>query len=106
MDLVTLEQILQAPGHHAGWLYLPAQPWGLATQGVFALDDKDADPADDPTPQVARQNHWQEVLDSDTIEDIVANARAQIPNSTLQQLLEAFVYYVEQDAFIRFDSTI
>lgn len=101
-DVVSVRQILRAPEEHSGWLYLPEPPWTLETQGVFADDDKDADPGDDPRPDVARVNDWQEVLDSDSIEDIVANAKGQIESPTLQQLFDAFVYYFENDAFIEF----
>jgi len=47
-NLVSVGQILQSPEEYSGWLYLPDPPWSLDTQGIFAVDDKDADPADDP----------------------------------------------------------
>jgi hypothetical protein len=101
-NLVSVRQILQSPEEYSGWLYLPDPPWNLDTQGVFATDDKDADPTDDPRPDVAKNNDWQEVLDSASIEDIVANAKAQVGNPALPQLFDAFVYYFENDAFITF----
>jgi hypothetical protein len=101
-ELVSVRQILQSPDEYSGWLYLPDPPWNLDTQGVFAEDDKDADPADDPRPNIAKINDWQEVLDSASIEDIVTNAKAQIGTATSQQLFDAFVYYFENDAFIAF----
>lgn len=101
-NVVNVRQILQAPEEHSGWLYLPESQWTLDTQGIFAEYDKDADPADDPRPEVAKINGWQEVLDSDSIEDIVANAKDQLDSLTLEQLFDAFVYYFENDAFIEF----
>ena len=101
-NLVRVRQVLQSPEEYSGWLYLPDPPWNLDTQGVFALDDKDADPADDPRPDVAKVNDWQEVLDSASIEDVVDNAKAQVVDPTPQQLFDAFVYYFENDAFIAF----
>ncbi|WP_321575120.1 hypothetical protein [Burkholderia sp. BE17] len=100
--LVTIRQVLQNPGQHSGWLYLPETAWTLDTQGVFAEDDKDADPDADPRPEIARTNDWQEVLDVASIEDIVSNAVAQIENPTIEQLFEAFLYYFKNDAFITF----
>lgn len=101
-ELVSVRQILQSPEEYSGWLYLPDPPWNLDSRGVFAADDKDADPADDPRPDIAKANDWQEVLDSGSIEDIVTNAKAQIGNPSSQQLFDAFVYYFENDAFITF----
>ncbi|MBN3767638.1 hypothetical protein [Burkholderia sp. Ac-20365] len=100
--LFTIRQIFLNPQQHSGWLYLPDPPWDMNTQGVFADDDKDADPDADPRPEIAKTNDWQEVLDVASIEDIVSNAQAQIENPRIEQLFEAFVYYFENDAFIAF----
>lgn len=37
------------------------------------------------------------------VEDIVANARAQKPAASEAELLEAFLYYYDNDAFITFE---
>jgi hypothetical protein len=100
--LVTIEQILLNPEQHSGWLYLPETTWDLDTQGVFAEDDKDADPDADPRPGIAKSEGWKEILDGASIEDVVANAKAQIVNPNIEQLFEAFLYYFENDAFITF----
>ncbi|WP_258170584.1 DUF7716 domain-containing protein [Burkholderia cepacia] len=51
---------------------------------------------------IATQPGWQITLNSSTIEDIVINAHDQIDEPTLAQLFDAFVFYVENDAFILF----
>lgn len=102
MSRVSIKKVLQEPQMHSGWLYLPEQPWTLETQGVFALDDKDVDLDENLVPAIAQESNWQEVLDSDTIEDVVENAKAQVLNPTISQVFEAFIYYVENDAFIDF----
>lgn len=102
MSLISIREVLQEPEMHSGWLYLPEQPWTLETQGVFVVDDKDVDPDEDLVPAIVQENNWQEVLDSDTIEDVVENAKAQVVSPTVSQLFEAFIYYVENDAFIDF----
>ncbi|MDR6502793.1 hypothetical protein J2785_005984 [Burkholderia ambifaria] len=96
----SLKHILEHPGDFSGWLCLPPMPWTLDTEGAFSDDTKDAD--EDTAPVIATQPGWQITLDSPTIEDIVINAHDQIDEPTLAQLFDAFVFYVENDAFILF----
>ncbi|MGC3029074.1 DUF7716 domain-containing protein [Burkholderia sp. DN3021] len=96
----SLKHILEHPGDFSGWLCLPPMPWTLDTEGAFSDDTKDAD--EDTAPVIATQPGWQITLDSSTIEDIVINAHDQIDEPTLAQLFDAFVFYVENDAFILF----
>ncbi|TCW76833.1 hypothetical protein C5O80_35215 [Burkholderia sp. SRS-46] len=95
---VSLKHILETPGDFSGWLYLPPTPWTLDTEGAFALDTKDED--EPITPDIAKQPGWRITLASSTIEDIVINAHDQVDDPSLSQLLDAFVFYVENDAFI------
>jgi len=97
---VSLKHILEHPGDFSGWLCLPPMPWTLDTEGAFSDDTKDAD--EDTAPVIATQPGWQITLGSSTIEDIVINAHDQIDEPTLAQLFDAFVFYVENDAFILF----
>lgn len=97
-NVVTIRRILQDPSAFSGWLYLPSLPWTLQTEGVFAPDTKDPD--EEGIPEAAARNDWAVTLDSDTIEDIVANACEQVDEPTIDQLFEAFVFYHENDAFI------
>ncbi|MBN3734271.1 hypothetical protein [Burkholderia sp. Tr-20390] len=98
--VVSLKYILEHPGDFSGWLYLPPMPWTLDTEGAFSEDTKDAE--DEAVPAVARQPGWHVTLDSATIEDIVINAHDQIDEPSVAQLFDAFVFYVENDAFILF----
>ncbi|UOB57130.1 hypothetical protein MRS60_02080 [Burkholderia pyrrocinia] len=97
---VSLKQVLETPGDFSGWLCLPPMPWTLDTEGAFSDDTKDAD--EHTAPVIATQPGWQITLNSSTIEDIVINAHDQIDEPTLAQLFDAFVFYVENDAFILF----
>ena len=99
-DAVSIRRILEDPSEFSGWLYLPPQPWTLGTEGAFAPYTKDADPAS--IPAIAKQNGWGVTVDSDAIEDIVANAIDQVENPTIDQLFDAFLFYVDNDAFISF----
>lgn len=97
---VPLQQILERPGDFSGWLYLPPMPWTLDTAGAFS-EDTGADEGI-AVPAIARQSGWQVTLDSATIEDIVINAHDQIDEPSMAQLFDAFVFYIENDAFILF----
>ncbi|MGG1949371.1 hypothetical protein AB1286_31915 [Trinickia sp. NRRL B-1857] len=97
-EVVTIRRILQDPSAFSGWLYLPALPWTLETEGAFAPYTKDDD--EDSIPEAAKRNDWTVTLDSDAIEDIVENASDQVSEPTIDQLFEAFAFYYENDAFI------
>ncbi|KAG8150169.1 DUF7716 domain-containing protein [Burkholderia catarinensis] len=97
---VSLKHILEHPGDFSGWLYLPPMPWTLDTEGAFSEDTEDDE--DVSAPAVARQSGWQITLDSATIDDIVINAHDQIDEPSMVQLFDAFVFYIENDAFILF----
>lgn len=96
---VSLKHILERPGDFSGWLYLPPMPWTLDTEGVFSDDTGDGDIA---VPAVARQSGWQITLDSATIENVVIDAHDQIDEPSMHQLFDAFVFYIENDAFVLF----
>jgi hypothetical protein len=84
--VVSLKHILERPGDFSGW--------------AFSEDTKDA--GDDAVSAIARQPGWHVALDSATIEDIVINAHDQIDEPSAAQLFDAFVFYVDNDAFILF----
>ncbi|WP_423370115.1 DUF7716 domain-containing protein [Burkholderia sp. LMG 32019] len=96
---VSLKHILEHPGDFSGWLHLPPVPWMPDTEGVFSDYIKGAD---DAIPAIAIQPGWQVTLNSATIEDIVINAHDQVDEPSVAQLLDAFVFYVENDEFILF----
>ncbi|WP_269509344.1 DUF7716 domain-containing protein [Burkholderia sp. IMCC1007] len=97
----SLQHILEHPGDFSGWLCLPPMPWTLDTEGAFIDDADDADDAEAATPPAtAPQPGWRITLNSATIEDIVINAHDQVDEPTVAQLFDAFVFYVDNDAFI------
>lgn len=98
--LTTLGEILGndsrfALGH---FLYLPMdEVWQLETKcAVLAQSDLDG------VPDVAQQNRLSYALGISAVQDIVANAREQNAGVTLAQLLQAFLFYYDHDAFITF----
>jgi hypothetical protein len=104
--IVTLREALQTtmanPERNLGFLYLPEQPWTLDTRGAFFDYDIDLDPKVDQTPEIIKENNWKETLDSDLIDQMIFNARAQRSTVRIEELLDAFVYFVNNDAFLEF----
>jgi hypothetical protein len=103
LNTLKLRDVLSGKSRHDGWLYMPSRPWGLDTECVFVQSDKDAEPGSkEHLPDSVVSGGWQPILDSESIEDIIFNAEDQLGSPTMNQLLNAFLYYVENDAFLEF----
>lgn len=105
-NFVKLIEVLRAANQqrwdHA--LYLPhdRKKWALDTNALV-LDPEDVENPDNPSddPIIAKSNNYRYVLMIQDIQSIVENARMQKPASD-QVLYDAFMYYLEHDAFISF----
>jgi len=64
---------------------------------LFNLDDLDVD---EVVPQVAIEYNLDYVLSIADIQSIIVNANQQCPQWSELDLLRAFLYYYENDAFI------
>lgn len=102
MVAVTIREVLKKTDLFQGWLYLPDKPWTLATEGIFVKEDRDADPSAPFPPAVLSPCQLKETLDAAGIEDIISNAEHQLGKPTLENLFAAFLFYMENDAFIEF----
>jgi hypothetical protein len=82
-------------------LFLPGDAvWAIDTPcAILAVDPYDDGAVD---PPFARQHGLRHALSVAQIQDIVANAREQIDEPTPEQLLAAFLFYYDRDAFIDF----
>ncbi|WP_217492398.1 DUF7716 domain-containing protein [Lysinibacillus xylanilyticus] len=104
MNLVSIRDVLLFPEKNPDtWFYLPPNraEWSLDTEGVFSLDSSDFSPDSDAyLPEQVRENGWIETLDGASIEDVLENVRAQLGKPSLDQLLSAFIFYYENDAFL------
>lgn len=104
MYLVSIRDVLLFPENNPDtWFYLPPNQaeWNLDTEGVFSLDSSDFSPDSDAyLPEQVRKNGWIETLDAASIEDVLENVKAQLDKPSLDQLLSAFIFYYENDAFL------
>jgi len=98
----ALLRTMHHPEEHLGFLYLPHQPWTLDTSVAFF--DFDIDPNMDQTSEFIKQKGWKETLDTDLIDQVIFNAKAQKPEVDLDELLQAFTYFVNHDAFMVFEN--
>lgn len=101
---ITLREILSNPEDlPETWLYLPQEKWNLDTKGVFSEDSWDYPlDSDEYLPVEVKKYGWIEVLDKASIEDIISYTKNQLANPTLEQLLEAMIFYYKNDAFLDF----
>ena len=88
-----------------GWLYLPEdEEWTLDSRSaVLRSEEVPRDLEDDPdagVPAFAKRNKLMEALLARDVKDIIENAKAQRPDVSLETLLEAFLYYYDNDAYM------
>ncbi len=99
-ELTNLGELLSQQTRYSsgGFVYLPMdEVWQLPTE-CAVLSQSDID----EVPGFALQHGLSYALETASVHDIVSNARAQIKEPTLGQLLEAFLFYYDHDAFITF----
>lgn len=83
--------------HH---VLLPSESkWHLDTLCAIVESDEIAEPENHP---LALENKFSCSIGTNEVLDIIANAREQVPRATVEQLLDAFEFYYENDAFIEF----
>jgi hypothetical protein len=87
------------------WVYLPKDKnWTLqSSSAVLESDEVPPELEDQPdagVPEFAKRNGLVQVVPVTTLQDIVANAKSQSPNVSLDDLFKAFEYYYKHDAFV------
>ncbi|MEZ5943377.1 MAG: hypothetical protein R3C18_18435 [Planctomycetaceae bacterium] len=99
-ELTTLGRILnKGDDYDAGhFLYLPMDEiWELETK-CAVLSESDLE----GVPAVAQQNNLSYAVGIAALQDVIANAREQRDGIEDPLLLQAFLFYYDQDAFILF----
>jgi hypothetical protein len=97
--LTTLGKVLQNPdAYKAGVLYLAENAvWSLqTTAAVLAESDVDGNP---PFAEVQGLRY---AIGMGAVCEVAQNAKLQLGTVTPDQLLEAFLYYYDHDAFLCF----
>lgn len=102
--LISIKEVLKNIGDYE-WsyaLFLPEdEVWKLNTQSAV-LDPDDIEDEDEEFPKLAIEKNLIYTLNIQTIQGIVKNAYEQRANCSDNDLLEAFLYYYDNDAFIKF----
>jgi hypothetical protein len=102
--VITLSEVFET-ADHLPWneaLYLPiGKRWTLKSPAVVCSPD--ACEEGQEVPEIARQNGLTYAVGVSAMQDIVANATAQRPSCSLEELLDAFLFYYTNDAFVRFE---
>ena len=94
----VLSEIDELPWNHAVYMAFDKK-WNLNTQ-CAVLDPEDCECGAE-VPEFAAENGLNHVLSVQQIQDIRVNATAQKRGLTDQEMFEAFVYYHDNDAFIK-----
>lgn len=81
-------------------LYLPDdEVWSKCTKGVI-LDPDDVEDDEDDLPKYAKDHNLTYALSIQNIEGIVENVREQKREPTIEDYLQAYLFYYDHDAFI------
>ncbi len=83
-------------------LFLPEnEVWDKHTKGLIQ-DPDDIENDEDELPKAAIENHFIYTLSIQSIQLIVENAKRQKQNISTDDLLEAFLFYYDNDAYMDF----
>lgn len=101
MTFVSVREVLeqQLNDRFEGWLYLPEPPWTLATNGIFILEDINADPCEEFPRTLLAPCRLVPVMEAAEIEDVIEYAKREKSSALTEDLLISFTYYFEHDAF-------
>ena len=93
----VLAGIEHFPARHG--LFLPTdEEWDEHTRcAVLPMSDED-----DEAPPFAAEHGLEYALGVYAVQDVVANARLQVPAPSDRMLVDAFLFYFDNDAFIDF----
>lgn len=78
--------------------------WDKHTKGLIR-DPDDMENEEDELPKAAIENHFIYTLDIRSIQLIVENAKRQKQNISDDDLLKAFLFYYDHDAYMDMDKS-
>lgn len=83
-------------------LYLPEdETWNKDTEGMV-LDPDDVEDDEDEVPKEAKEKNLIYALNIQIIQSIVDNSYQQKSKLSVEELVEAYLYYYDYDAYIDF----
>lgn len=81
-------------------LFLPEdEVWNKDTEGMV-LDPDDVESDEDDVPKGAKERNLMYALNIQTIQSIVHNVVMQKSKISIDELVEAYLYYYDNDAYI------
>lgn len=81
-------------------LFLPEdEVWNKDTEGMV-LDPDDVESDEDDVPKGAKERNLMYALNIQTIQSIVRNVIMQKSKISVDELVEAYLYYYDNDAYI------
>lgn len=81
-------------------LYLPEdEVWNVASK-CLVLDPDDVEDDNDEAPQIAISNNLQYALDIQTVQGVIDNYKHTYDDLSDERLVEAFLFYYDNDSFI------
>ena len=81
-------------------IFLPEdEVWEKDTKGMV-LDPDDVEDDEDDVPREAKEKHLMYALSIQTIQSIVSNLKQQMHDISENDLVETFLYYYNNDAYI------
>jgi hypothetical protein len=102
-QLLTLREVLsndELPYDHH--LCLPAETeWNAETRCAIVESDEINDPDQHP---LAVAHELTRTIGTNEVLDILINAREQLPKADFDKLLDALLFYCDNDAFIDFEN--
>ncbi|WP_257819108.1 DUF7716 domain-containing protein [Burkholderia glumae] len=95
----VLRNVSEFPWNHA--LYMPHGVDWTASTACAVLDPDDFENEANPErPKFAIEHSLHYALGIQVVQSIVENARLQRPDATVPDLVEAFIFYYDNDAYI------
>jgi hypothetical protein len=104
-EMMTLGQVFQNLDDLSwrDWVY--TDPTSISIDSECIVFDPDELPPDQEAPEAAVAAGLDESLSVADIRAIVKNAQQQGRGPTEQEFIQAFQFYIENDAFIEFDKS-
>lgn len=101
---MEIKDVLNGKSKFSGWLYVKSNNIDLDSDCFFYCTDLNLSPDEEADVRLGfMKEGWRVTLSGEDIEDIIENTHEQIESPSIHDLLIAFNFFLENDAFIAFD---